>query len=128
NVSVGVQVEVDLFNGFATREKVKKAEHELIAAQEAARQTRLQVESQVKTAVLKLQEALKRAAVASVSVQSAEEALRLVNEQRQAGVVTVTRYIEAEVARDKAHARQINARLDALRAEAELKQATGAWQ
>lgn len=128
NVSVGVQVEVDLFNGFATREKVKKAEHELIAAQEAARQTRLQVESQVKTAVLKLHEALKRAAVASVSVQSAEEALRLVNEQRKAGVVTVTRYIEAEVARDKAHARQINARLDALRAEAELKQATGAWQ
>lgn len=128
NVSVGVQVEVDLFNGFATQEKVKKAEHELIAAQEATRKTRLEVESEVKSALLKLQEGLKRAEVATVSVQSAEEALRLVNEQRQAGVVTVTRYIEAEVARDKAYARQINARLDALRAEAELKQATGAWQ
>jgi outer membrane protein TolC len=74
-----------------------------------------------------LQEALNRADVAAVSVEAAEEALRLVNEQRQAGVVTVTRYIEAEVARDKANTRQISARFDSLRAEAELKQATGGF-
>ncbi|MDO9106811.1 MAG: TolC family protein [Methylovulum sp.] len=128
NVSVGVQVEVDVFNGFATQEKVKKAGHELAVAQEAARQSRLQIENELKSAQLKLQEALNRADVAAVSVQAAEEALRLINEQRQAGVVTVTRYIEAEVARDKAHTRQISARFDALRADAELKQATGYWQ
>ena len=61
-------------------------------------------------------------------MQASEEALRLVKEQRQAGVVTVTRYIEAEVARDKAHTRHISSRYDALRAEAELKQASGFWQ
>jgi len=128
NVSVGVMLEVDVFSGFATQERIKKAEHELTAAQETVRQTRLRIENQLKSAQLKLQEALSRAEVSRVAVQSAEEALRLVNEQRQAGVVTVTRYIEAEVARDKAYARQINARFDALRAEAELKQATGFWQ
>jgi len=128
NVTAGVMVEVDVFSGFATQERIKKAEHELTAAQETARQTRLRIENQLKSAQLKLQEALSRAQVSSVAVQSAEEALRLVNEQRQAGVVTVTRYIEAEVARDKAHTRQITARFDALRAEAELKQATGFWQ
>lgn len=128
NVSAGVMVEVDVFSGFATQERIKKAEHELTAAQETARQTRLRIENQLKSAQLKLQEALSRAQVSRVAVQSAEEALRLVNEQRQAGVVTVTRYIEAEVARDKAHTRQITARFDALRAEAELKQATGFWQ
>lgn len=128
NVSIGVQVEVDVFNGFATQEKVKKAEHELAIAQETARQNRLQIENGLKSAQLQLQEALSRTTVAAVSVQAAEEALRLVNEQRQAGVVTVTRFIEAEVARDKAHTRQINARFDALRAEAELKQAIGFWQ
>jgi len=127
NVSVGVQVEVDVFNGMATQEKVRKAEHELTAAQEAARQQRLKIENDVKTAQLKLQEALNRAEVAMASVEAAEEALRLVKEQRQAGVVTVTRYIEAEVARDKAHTRQISARFDALRAESELKQATGSF-
>lgn len=128
NVSAGVMVEVDIFSGFATQEKIKKAEHELTAAQEAARQTRLRIENQLKSAQLKLQEALSRAEVTVVAVQSAEEALRLVNEQRNAGVVTVTRYIEAEVARDNAHTRQISARFDALRSEAELKQATGFWQ
>lgn len=128
NVTAGVMVEVDVFSGFATQEKIKKAEHELTATQETARQTRLRIENQLKSAQLKLQEALNRAQVSDVAVQSAEEALRLVNEQRQAGVVTVTRYIEAEVARDKAHTRQITARFDALRAEAELKQATGFWQ
>ena len=63
-----------------------------------------------------------------LAVQSAEEALRLVSEQRQAGVVTVTRYLEAQVARDKANTRQISSRYDALRSEAELKQAIGFWQ
>jgi outer membrane protein len=128
NVSAGVTVEMDIFSGFATQEKIHKAEHELTAAQEAARQARLKIENRIKSAQLKLQEALNRIQVSTVAVQAAEEALRLVNEQRQAGVVTVTRYIEAEVARDKAHTRQITARYDALRADAELKQATGFWQ
>jgi outer membrane protein len=128
NVTAGVMVEVDIFSGFATQENIKKAEHELTAAQEAARQTRLRIENQLKSAQIKLQDALSRAEVSVAAVKAAEEALRLVNEQRQAGVVTVTRYIEAEVARDRAHSRQINARFDALRAEAELKQATGFWQ
>lgn len=128
NVSVGVQVEVDVFNGFATQEKVHKAENELKAAQQAAQQSTLRIENELKTAQLKLQEALNRAEVSGTAVIAAEEALRLVNEQREAGVVTVTRYIEAEVARDRARTRQISARFDALRAEAELKQATGFWQ
>ncbi|MFZ2727779.1 MAG: TolC family protein [Methylococcaceae bacterium] len=126
NVSVGVQVEVDVFNGFATQAKVKKAEQEVLATQQALTQTRLSIENEVKTAQLKLQDALNRAEVASVGVQAAEEALRLVSEQRKAGVVTVTRYLEAEVARDKAHNREINARFDALRAQADVKQAIGA--
>ena len=127
NVSAGVMVEVDVFSGFATQEKIKKAEHELNAAHEMVRQTRLQMENHVKSAHLRLMEALNRQQVAKVAVNAAEEALRLVNEQRNAGVVTVTRYIEAEVARDKAKTRDISARYDALRAEAELKQATGFW-
>ncbi|MGZ4999671.1 MAG: TolC family protein [Methylomonas sp.] len=128
NVTAGVMVEVDVFSGFATQEKIHKAEHELTAAQEAARQARLNIENQLKSAWLKLQEALNRAKVTDIAVQSAEEALRLVDEQRNAGVVTVTRYIEAEVARDRAHSRQISARFDALRSDAELKQAIGFWQ
>lgn len=127
NVSAGVTVEVDVFSGFATQEKVKKAEHELTAAREAARQIRLRLENQVKTGRLRLLEALNREQVTSIAVKASEEALRLVKAQRDEGVVTVTRYIEAEVARDRAKTRDISARYDALRAEAELKLATGFW-
>ena len=125
NVTAGVMVEMDIFSGFRDSEKVKKAEHQLAIAKKISKRTQLNIENSVKTAHLKISEALARVKVTSSSVKAAEEALRLVNEQRKAGVVTVTRYIEAEVARDKSYARNIAARFDALRAEAELNQAIG---
>ncbi|MFM8341469.1 MAG: TolC family protein [Methylomonas sp.] len=128
NLTAGVMVEMEVFSGFATQEKINKAEHQLTAAKESARQSRLQIENELKAAQLKLQEALHRAEVSNTASQAAEEALRLVNQQRQAGVVTVTRYLETQVALEKALSRQVNARFDALRAEAALKQAIGTWQ
>ena len=128
NLTAGVMVEMEVFSGFATQEKINKAEHQLTAAKETARQSRLQIENELKAAQLKLQEALHRAEVSNTASQAAEEALRLVNQQRQAGVVTVTRYLETQVALEKALSRQVNARFDALRAEAALKQAIGTWQ
>lgn len=128
NVTAGVAVEMDIFSGFSTRNNVKKAEAQLAEAQKSARQVQLGIENEVKVAYLKLQDALARANVTAVAVSAAEEAFRLVNEQRQADVVTVTRYLEAETARDQAHARVIAARFDALRAEAELNKALGNWK
>lgn len=128
NVTAGVMVEMDIFNGFGTHQAVKKAEHQLNEAQKTHKQARLAIENQVKTAHLKYQDALARLKVTKAAIASAEEALRLVKAQRKAGAVTVTRYIEAEVAHDKAHSRDIAARFDALRAEAELKKALGAWK
>jgi outer membrane protein TolC len=87
----------------------------------------LNIENQLKSAQLRLQETLNRYQISVTACQAAEEALRLVSLQRQAGTVTVTRYLEAQVALDKALNRQINARFEALRAEGDLKQAMGAW-
>ncbi len=128
NVTAGVMVEMDIFSGFGTQEKVNKAKHQLAAAEKTVTRTRLNIENEVKSAQLKLQEALARLDVTTASVTAAEEALRMVNEQRNAGVVTVTRYIEAEVARDRALSRRIAARFDALIADAQLNQAIGRWR
>lgn len=128
NVTAGVMVELDIFSGFRDSNKIKLAEHQLAIAQKSAKQTQLAIENAVKSAHLKLLEALARIQVTSSSVAASDEALRLVHEQRKAGTVTVTRYIEAEVARDKSHARNISARFDALRAEAELNRAIGFWK
>lgn len=128
NVTAGVMVELDIFSGFRDSEKVKKAEHQVSITKKMAKQNQLQIESAVKKSHLKLKEALARVNVTSSSVTAANEAFRLVSEQRKAGTVTVTRYIEAEVARDKSQSGNIAARFDALRAEAELNQAIGFWK
>ncbi|MGZ5612927.1 MAG: TolC family protein, partial [Methylobacter sp.] len=128
NVTAGVSVAMDLFSGLETKNRVSAAERKAAEARETERKTKLAIEQEVKVAFLKLEEALARMRVAEASVASAEEALRLVGEQRRAETVVVTRYIEAEVARDKAHSNTIAAQYDALSAEAALKKAVGDWK
>lgn len=71
---------------------------------------------------------LARLRVTEASVRAASEAFRLVNEERRAGVATITRYIESEVARKKAQSNSIAAHYDALNAKAALKKAIGDWK
>ena len=128
NVTAGVSVEMDLFSGFNTQQRVRAAERKAAEARETERKTKLAIEQEVKIAFLNLNEALARLHVTEASVLSADEALRLVNEERRAEVVTVTRYIESEVARNKAQSNTIAAHYDALSAEAALKKAIGDWK
>ncbi|MCK9396158.1 MAG: TolC family protein [Methylobacter sp.] len=128
NVTAGVSVEMDLFSGLETKNRVSAAERKAAEARETERKTKLAIEQEVKVAYLKLEEALARLRVTEASVLSANEALRLVNEERRAETVTVTRYIESEVARNKAQSNTIAARYDALGAEAALKKAIGDWK
>jgi len=128
NVTAGVTVEMDIFSGFNTQQRVRAAERKAAEARETERKTKLAIEQEVKIAFLKLKEALARLHVTEASVLSADEALRLVNEERRAEVVTVTRYIESETARNKAQANIIAAHYDALSAEAALKKAIGDWK
>ncbi len=128
NVTAGVSVEMPLFSGFAASEQINKAKSQLHEAKTRVKQVQLVIENEVKTAHLQLNSALTRLEVSTNAVGAAEEALRLVNEQRKEGVETVTRYIETEVARDQAHSRVIAARYDALRAESQLNQALGQWK
>jgi outer membrane protein TolC len=128
NVTAGVTVEMDLFSGFNTQQRVNAAERKAAEARETERKTKLAIEQEVKIAFLKLKEALARMHVTEASVLAADEALRLVNEERRAEIVTVTRYIESEVARNKAQSNTIAAHYDALSAEAALKKAIGDWK
>jgi outer membrane protein len=127
NWTFGATAEVDLFSGFRTKERVRAAERRLAEAREAERKARLEVERDVQAAFLTFQEARERARVTQAAITAAEEALRLVQEQYQAGVATITRYLETEVARTDARSRAIAARYDARRAEAGLRKAMGQW-
>lgn len=128
NVTVGVAVEMNLFSGFGTKQRISAAERKAAEVRETERKTKLAIEQEVKIAFLNLEEALARLHVTEASVRAAEEALRLVNEERRAGMATVTRYIESEVARNKAQSNSIAAHYDALSAETALKKAIGSWK
>jgi len=128
NVTVGVAVEMNLFSGFSTKQRVNAAERKVAEAREMEQKTKLAIEQEVRIAFLKLEEALARLRVTEASVLAADEALRLVNEERRAGVATVTRYIESEVARNRAQSSSIAAHYDALSAEIALKKAIGNWE
>jgi outer membrane protein len=123
----GVTAEVNVFEGFRTRERVRAAERQLAEAREMERKTRLDVEHEVQTSFLAYAAARQRDQVAQAAIASAENALRLVNEQYAAGTVTITRYLEAEAARTAARSRAIAARFELRRAEAALKKAMGVW-
>ncbi len=128
NWTVGVVVELDLFSGFRKSEQVRGGDRRLAEAFALQDKARLHVEQEVKTAMLALEEARERVAVTEKSVAAAEEALRLVREQYQAGTTTVTRYLEAEVALAEARSRSIAARFDVRRAEGGVRKAIGFWK
>jgi outer membrane protein len=128
NVTSGVAVEMDLFSGLGTAARIRKAERRLAEAKAQRRKIELQISREVKNASLELQEALQRAEVAQAAVAAAEEAFRLVTVQHRAGTATVTRFLESEVARDRAQTQWMTARYDALRAEAALQRALGTWR
>ena len=125
NVTAGVIIEMDVFSGFRDQQTIKQAQHTVAIAQNTAKSTQLSIENAVKSAHLNVLEALARVKVTLTAIEAAEEALRLVKDQREAGTATITRYIEAKVARDTSYARNIAARFDALQAEAALNQAMG---
>lgn len=127
NWTFGATAELDLFSGFRTKERVRAAEQRLTEARSAEHKARLEIERDVQTAFLGFQEARQRARVTEAAITAADEALRLVQEQYQAGAATITRYLEAEVARTDARSHAIAARYDARRAEAGLRKAIGQW-
>jgi outer membrane protein len=128
NWTFGVVVELDLFSGFQKSEKVRGGERRTAEARALEDKARLQVEQEVKSAMLALEEARERVTVTGTSVAAADEAMRLVREQYQGGTTTVTRYLEVEVALADARSRSIVARFDVRRAEAGVRKAVGSWK
>lgn len=125
--AVGLVAQMDLFSGFRTRSRVQAAETRLAQAKNEAARLQLDIEREVRVAHLHADEARRRAEVAEAAVAAANEALRLVRVQYDAGATSVTRYLEAEAAASGARARAIAARFEVRRSDAQLARATGTW-
>lgn len=128
NWAFGFSVDLPLFSGFRTRARVYSAERRVEEARAIEDKVKLAIEQEVRMAILHREEARERVGVMEKAVAAAEEALRLVREQYQAGTATITRYLEAEAALADARSRAISSRTDVRRSEAELRKAIGGWK
>ena len=125
NWTVGVIVNWDLFTGFSTGASLDRARavlDEMLAADRKATQS---IQLDVKTAYLRKSEAEARLAVTRASVAQADEALRLVQREYEGGSATIVRYMDAELARNRARIVEASAHYDARKARADIGRALG---
>ncbi len=127
NWTAGFTLSWDLFSGFSRQARINKAETSLQELLEADRRATLNVQLDVKTAYLNKEAAEARNTVASKSVESAEETYRLVEQHYKGGAVSITRYLQAELERDRARIRSAAALYEKHKARADVARAIGTW-
>lgn len=110
---------------FRTPARVRQAVADLEIRCAAARKALLQVELDVKNALLDAEEAEARHVVASEAVLLAEESLHQVEAEYQEGTATITRLLDAELAANLARMRLDAARHDRIYARLALDHAVG---
>ncbi|MGM0452807.1 MAG: TolC family protein [Thermodesulfobacteriota bacterium] len=127
NWTTALTLNWDLFAGFSRGARVSAADAMVKEMLAADRQATLGVKLEVKSAYLNKEEARSRYEVAESSVAAAEESYRLVKQHYKGGAVTITRYLEAELDRNRARTRATAAYYDKIKAAAEVGRAVGMW-
>jgi outer membrane protein len=127
NWTAGVILNWDAFTGFSTKARVEKARGVLEEMLAADRKTTQSIQLDIKTVYLRLAEARARLEVAEASVAQAEESLSLVKKEYEGGSATITRYLEAELARGRARIRARSAFYDREKAIASVARGIGYW-
>ncbi len=115
----------NLFDGLATRSKVKEAAAASSRMKSLEEQTRSQVQLQARQAYYNATASLDRIAATASSVQEAEEGLRIVQKRYETGMTTLVDVLGAENALIRARTNALQALYDNNLARAELKLATG---
>lgn len=127
NWTVALMLNWNIFTGFSVEAEEQKALASLEQILAADRQTSLLIKTDVKNAYFKLDEANARLQVAQKSVDMAEESLALVKNQYEGGSANITRYLEAELDRNRARLRATAAFYDKEKAIADIARSIGYW-
>jgi len=127
NWTAGIILNWDLFTGFDTKAKADRATRVLEEMMAMDRKTALAIQLDLKTSYLKLEEAKARLAVTEASAAQADESLRLVKKQYEGGSATITRYLETELALNRARIRSTAAFYDREKTRAAVGRALGYW-
>ncbi|MFP4453100.1 MAG: TolC family protein, partial [Desulfobacterales bacterium] len=125
NWTAALMLRWNLFTGFSRPAMVSRADARVREMMAADRQAAQDIKLDVKNAYLALEEARSRYRVAESSVVAALESYRLVKRQYEKGAASITRYLEAELDRNRARVQAVSARYDRIRAMAEVSRAIG---
>jgi len=113
------------FDSGVSKNKIKKSDTGVLSAKETAKQTKNTIELAVRQAYLNMSEAEKRIDTSLVTVDQAEENLKIAQVRYSAGVGTNTDVIDAQVAVTTAKMNYIQALYDYNTGKSNLEQAIG---
>jgi outer membrane protein len=125
NWFLSLRMDWNVFDGFLTKERVNESRARHQESRAMLTRAHLEVEKDVRSAYLRLEEARKRLDVTSQSVVQAEEALRLVRLSFEGGAVGITRYLDAQLAMTVAQTQYVKANYDLKKAIAQCFHAIG---
>jgi outer membrane protein TolC len=121
--TAGVLAQWDLWDGFATRSRVREAKADLESAREEERKLRLALDLEVHQARLNFEAASERMTVTEKTVEQAAESARLTRERFGQGLALPTQLIDSETALLGARVRRAEAESDLRIAIAALRKA-----
>lgn len=102
NYTAALTMNWDVYTGDSTRSDIVMAKHGLAIALKNLDKTELLIHQDVRQAYLNHDDAMQRLDVAGKSAEMADESLMLVKQRYEGGSDSVTRYLEAELARNRA--------------------------
>ena len=123
--SVGLSVELPLFDGFSRKNKLSRARAE-VSKEEAEAQRLVQiVRQEVWSAHSRLKESFAATTAAEALVKDAQESLRLANERYKVGAGTIADLLDTETTLARAEATRVGAQWEYQIARAVLKRSIG---
>ena len=123
--SVGFQINIPIFDGFATSAAVQQTESTLKQVQLGGDQVKVGVEFEVRTTYLNLRGAQTLLDVQRETVTQAQESVRIANLQFQNGIITTVALTDTQLALVQAEVNRLQAHHDYVVGLARLEKAVG---
>jgi len=122
---IGIRVSLNLFEGFLTTSNVRSAKANLNLARENFKQSKRDLELEIRQAYLFVNEAEQKILLTEEALKSAEEDLKLTQEKYNLGAASILELLDANVSYKTAKSNQVQALYDYNLAVAKFEKATG---
>ena len=123
--SVGVQINIPIFDGFATSAALQQTQSILKQVQLGGNQVKVGVEFEIRTAYLNLRGAQTLIDVQRETIAQAQESVRIANLQFQNGIITTVALTDTQLALTQAEVNRLQTHHDYVVGLARLEKAVG---